>query len=204
MGSSRSHHPLRSSPAKECTYLTCYGGRFPDSRIILLANAFPAASPPVAYPVGVRPRSQWRVREGIAPSSRQLYLYSKNCTSVHRSTIIARKRQARFCLIAVRVAGAVPEEGGAWSALRELTASPPHAGLLAVMWVNTRHHSSGSLACAGIASSRVHELRSRGVLYFSRLGWVKVHSRSKGAHQSGTPVSWSMWRTKPALDGGSK
>jgi hypothetical protein len=32
--------------------------------------------PPVARPVGVRPRSQWRVREGLAPSSRMLHLYS--------------------------------------------------------------------------------------------------------------------------------
>ena len=53
-----------------------YGGRSPDSRIILLADAFPAVSPPVACPVGVRPRSQWRVREGIAPSSRKRYLDS--------------------------------------------------------------------------------------------------------------------------------
>jgi hypothetical protein len=45
-------------------------GRSPDLRIILLANAFPAVVlPPVASSVGVRPRSQWRVREGITPSS---------------------------------------------------------------------------------------------------------------------------------------
>ena len=44
-------------------------GRSPDLRIILLANAFPTVVPPVATSVGVRPRSQWRVREGIAPSS---------------------------------------------------------------------------------------------------------------------------------------
>ena len=55
-----------------------YRGRSPDSRIILLANAFPAVTPLVAHPVGFRPRSQWRVREGIAPSSRQLHLYSDN------------------------------------------------------------------------------------------------------------------------------
>jgi hypothetical protein len=30
----------------------------------------------VAYAVGFRPRSQWRVREGVAPSSRLLYLYT--------------------------------------------------------------------------------------------------------------------------------
>jgi hypothetical protein len=56
-----------------------YRGRSPDSRIILLTNAFPAVSWLVARPVGFRPRSQWRVREGIAPSSRKFHLYSKNC-----------------------------------------------------------------------------------------------------------------------------
>ena len=45
--------------------------RSPDSRISLLANAFPAVFPPVAMSVGVRPRLQWRVREGVAPSSQQ-------------------------------------------------------------------------------------------------------------------------------------
>jgi hypothetical protein len=54
-----------------------YRGRSPDSRLSLLANAFLAILLPVAGPVGVRPRSQWRVREGIAPSSRQLHLYSE-------------------------------------------------------------------------------------------------------------------------------
>ena len=53
-----------------------YRGRSPDSWIILLANAFPAVRWPVACPVGVRPRSQRRVREGLAPSSRKRHLYS--------------------------------------------------------------------------------------------------------------------------------
>ena len=53
-----------------------YRGRSPDSRISLLANAFPAGTPLVAHPVGFRPRSQWRVREGFAPSSPKLHLYS--------------------------------------------------------------------------------------------------------------------------------
>jgi hypothetical protein len=53
-------------------------GRSPDSRIILLANAFPTDYPSVARPVGFRPRSQWRAREGIAPSSRKLRLYRDN------------------------------------------------------------------------------------------------------------------------------
>jgi hypothetical protein len=39
-------------------------------------NAFPADCPPVAYPVGFRPRLQWRAREGFTPSSRTLHLYS--------------------------------------------------------------------------------------------------------------------------------
>jgi hypothetical protein len=64
-----------------------YRGRSPDSRIILLANAFPAVGPLVAYPVGFRPRSQWRVREGVAPSSQRLHLYSSNCECAHPGII---------------------------------------------------------------------------------------------------------------------
>ena len=64
-----------------------YRGRSPDLRITLLANAFPAVSWPVACPVGFRPRSQWRVREGLAPSSRQPHLYSGNSHSVQGSII---------------------------------------------------------------------------------------------------------------------
>jgi hypothetical protein len=55
-----------------------YRGRSPDLRIILLTNAFPAVSWPVACSVGFRPRLQWRVREGVAPSSRKHHLYSEN------------------------------------------------------------------------------------------------------------------------------
>ena len=58
-----------------------YRGRSPDLRIILLTNAFPAVSWPVACPVGFRPRIQWRVREGVAPSSRKPHLYSENSDS---------------------------------------------------------------------------------------------------------------------------
>jgi hypothetical protein len=67
-------------------------GRSPDLRIILLANAFPAVVPPVAVSVGVRPRLQWRVREGLAPSSqhapsRAATAIVKNLLSHHVSDV---------------------------------------------------------------------------------------------------------------------
>ena len=77
LGVSYRDHTSRSS-YREGGVREGYRGRSPDSRIILLANAFPAVSPPVASLAGVRPRSQWRVHEGIAPSSQQFHLYSSN------------------------------------------------------------------------------------------------------------------------------
>jgi hypothetical protein len=70
---------IPDAPQPRRSVRTRYGGRSPDLRITLLADAFPADGPPVARPVGVRPRSQWRVREGIAPSSRKHYLHSSRC-----------------------------------------------------------------------------------------------------------------------------
>jgi hypothetical protein len=68
-----------------------YRGRSPDLRIVLLTNAFPAVSWPVACPVGFRPRLQWRVREGFAPSSRQSHLYSEN-SNLFQGNIIWRSK----------------------------------------------------------------------------------------------------------------
>jgi hypothetical protein len=78
-------HASRSS-RREGGVRDSSGGRSPDSRVILLANAFRAASRLVAHPVSGRPRSQWRVREGIAPSSQQLHLQSSNCKCDHPGT----------------------------------------------------------------------------------------------------------------------
>ena len=68
-------------------------GRSPDSRIALLANAYPADFLLVARPVGFRPRSQWRAREGVSPSSRRLYLYSKVATILLISTAVYHPEQ---------------------------------------------------------------------------------------------------------------
>jgi len=76
-------HPRRSADEG-------YRGRSPDSRIVLLANAFPAADPPVADAVGFRPRIQWRVHEGIAPSSPKFYLYSNQLLQVTTSISLDR------------------------------------------------------------------------------------------------------------------
>jgi hypothetical protein len=81
-----------------------YMGRSPDCRIILLANAFPAACPPVACPVGFRPRSQWRAREGVAPSSRKLYPYSE-MLSTHSRTLSLRGRNVKEFFDVIVAAG---------------------------------------------------------------------------------------------------
>ena len=79
-----------------------YRGRFPDLRIILLTNAFPAVSRPVACPVGFRPRLQWRVREGVAPSSRQPHLYSENSNSFPRTITSRSACQVLCCRIMIK------------------------------------------------------------------------------------------------------
>ena len=79
-----------------------YRGRSPDLRIVLLTNAFPAVSWPVACPVGFRPRSQWRVREGFAPSSRQSHLYSESNNSF-QGNIIWRSKCQVLCLVYTRI-----------------------------------------------------------------------------------------------------
>jgi hypothetical protein len=66
--------PCRTLLVSRRSYRNGPRGRSPDLRISLLANAFPAVCRLVAYPVGVRPRLQWRVREGVAPSSRTDHL----------------------------------------------------------------------------------------------------------------------------------
>jgi len=87
---------------------TRYGGRSPDLRIILLAEAFPADIPPVARPIGFRPRSQWRVREGIAPSSRDLYQHSYRLIYRPGTTILRHGCQTDFLRRGCHVTAVTP------------------------------------------------------------------------------------------------
>jgi hypothetical protein len=45
-------------------------------------------------PVGSGPRSQWRTREGFAPSSQQLHLYSNDCEFSYSAVMWNQRCQA--------------------------------------------------------------------------------------------------------------
>ena len=149
---------------------------------------------------------QWLILLAFVPvhsgaSVRELHPLPASFTSIARTALVSnripswhRKCQARFCLIVMRVAAAVPGEEGPRSASHEPHGFPPACRLIGgdvgsrphiyrdggltidvfsepmAYGLQAMRHCSRSRASAGIASSRVHQPRSRRLPYFSRLG----------------------------------